>query len=95
MLIARRLIRALDCRLSGKNFMLIGALFGGLLAIGAGGFCLYLSQIKPLHPWSRNWFFRIIDAPEILDRILLVVVGVGFLLVGLGILISGIIGSVG
>lgn len=59
------------------------------LLLGCGA--LYVSQQKPLPYWSRNGFFRWINAPEILDRIPLMMIGLLLITFAVVIVLVGIL----
>jgi hypothetical protein len=71
--------------------MSIAAILGGGSMICAAIFVLYLSQTRPLHPWGRNYFNKLMGLPDIVDRILLIIVGIGFLLIGIISLMQAIL----
>ena len=67
--------------------MFLGPTIAGLAAICFGGVSLYLGSVRPLYPWSRN---RLVKQSEFVDRIMLLIVGFGFSLIGLMILLHGV-----
>lgn len=67
--------------------MVLGEIIVGFGAICVGVFGLYLGSVRPLYPWSRN---RLVKQSEFVDRIMLLIVGFGFALVGLMIFLGGL-----
>lgn len=48
---------------------------------------IYLGSVRPLYPWSRN---KLVKQSELVDRIMLLLVGLGFSLLGVGLLLGGL-----
>ncbi len=68
----------------------IGALFAGMGGICLG--CAMLCQLKreTVHPWFKTWWAKYLEEPDSIDKMMCEIVGTGFLLIGLLLLLSGI-----
>ena len=71
------------------NEAIVEILFG-MLGVGLGGLALYGVSRERVHPWLRSWWIPNKEEYEIGHKIMAGVVGTGFLLVGLLMLIGGI-----
>jgi membrane protein DedA with SNARE-associated domain len=68
----------------------IAELFAGLLGAGFGVLLMYQGTRPKIHRWLRTWWTKYLEEPEAMDKIMCWVAGIGFFLVGVGLLIQSI-----
>jgi hypothetical protein len=68
----------------------IAALLGGLLAVCLGVLLVYQGLRPNVHPWFKSRQPKYLEDYEAMNKIVCRVVGIGFFLAGVGLLIRSI-----
>jgi hypothetical protein len=68
----------------------IAELIAGLFGVSFGVLLMYQGTRPRIHPWLRTWWTKYLEEPEAMNKIMCRVVGIGFFLVGILMLIQSI-----